>query len=101
MIPIDQLIDEVLSANDAPEFYWLEFTRFSATLRTAYQHHIDDTDPVTETPIHYLNRILVDYDPMLTWGDAALAAYIEGGRAESQSLPGAGTSSASWPRSAE
>jgi hypothetical protein len=51
----------------------------------AYQHHIDDTDPVTDVPtIRCLRRILTDYEPMLEWADAALAAYTEGGVEESQ-----------------
>ena len=49
-------------------------------LATAYRHHIDDTDPVTDVPtVRCLRRILTDYEPMLAWAEGAIAAYIEGG----------------------
>ena len=52
-------------------------------LATAYRHHIDDTDPVTDVPtIRCLRRILTDYEPMLEWAEAAIAAYMEGGPRE-------------------
>lgn len=82
---IDRLIEEVLSAADSPELLVGVHQVLGRALRTAYQHHIDDTDPVTDVPtIRCLRRILVDYEPMLAWSEAALGAYVEGGVAESQ-----------------
>ncbi len=82
---IDRFIEEMLSAQEAPELLAGVHQVLGRALATAYQHHIDDTDPVTDVPtIRCLRRILADYEPMLGWADAALAAYIEGGVQESQ-----------------
>lgn len=81
---IDQFIEEMLSAAHAPELLVGVHQVLGRALATAYQHHIDDTDPVTDVPtIRCLRRILTDYAPMLDWADAALAAYVEGGVPES------------------
>jgi hypothetical protein len=81
---IDRFIDEMLSAKDAPELLVGVHQVVCRALATAYRHHIDDTDPVTDVPtIRCLRRILTDYEPMLDWADAALAAYVEGGVDES------------------
>ena len=56
-----------------------------ARCETAYRHHIDDTCPVTDAPtIRIMKQILVDYEPMLAWADAAINAYIDGGVDESR-----------------
>src|SRR5882672_9871402 len=81
---IDRFIEEMLSAKDAPELLVGVHQVLGRVLATAYRHHIDDTDPVTDVPtIRCLRRILTDYEPMLAWADAAVAAYIEGGVDES------------------
>jgi len=81
---IDGFIDEMLSANSAPEFLTGVHQVAGGALALAYRHHIDDTDPVADVPTQRaLRRILSDYEPMLAWTDAALAAYIEGGIEES------------------
>ncbi|MCI0540531.1 MAG: hypothetical protein L0Z50_35470 [Verrucomicrobiales bacterium] len=81
---IDLVIDEMLSANGASELLAGVHQVLGRALATAYRHHIDDTDPVTDVPtIRCLRRILTDYEPMLAWADAALAAYIDGGVDES------------------
>jgi len=80
---IDRLIDEVLSAASAAELLVGIHQVVGRALATTYRHHIDDTDPITDTPtIRCLRRILLDYEPMLEWADAAVAAYVEGGVAE-------------------
>jgi hypothetical protein len=80
---IDRFVDEMLSANSSCELLVGVHQVLGKALATAYRHHIDDTDPVTDTPtIRCLRRILSDYDPMLEWSEAAIAAYIEGGVAE-------------------
>ncbi len=82
---VDRFIDEMLSAADAPEL--LVGVHFVAgrALATAYRHHIDDTDPVTDAPtIRAMCRILLDYEPMLAWAGDAVAAYVEGGIDESR-----------------
>ena len=77
---IDSFIEELLSAQDAPELLVGVHQVLGRALATAYRHHLDDTDPVTDAPsIRCLQRILSDYEPMLKWADAALAAYAEGG----------------------
>jgi hypothetical protein len=77
---IDRFIEEILSAADAPELLVGVHQVAGRALRTAYRHHIDDTDPITDVPtIRILHRILSDYEPMLNWADLALGAYIEGG----------------------
>jgi hypothetical protein len=82
---IDLLIEEVLSAEDAPELLVGIHQVVGRVLETAYRHHIDDTDPVTDAPtIRVLRQILLDYEPMLAWAQAAIAAYIEGGIDESR-----------------
>lgn len=82
---IDGFIEELLSAKDAPELLVGVHQVLGRALAMAYRHHIDNTDPVTDVPtIRCLRRILTDYEPMLDWADAALAAYIEGGVDESQ-----------------
>jgi hypothetical protein len=80
---IDRFVEEMLSANSSCELLVGVHQVLGKALATAYRHHIDDTDPVTDTPtIRCLRRILSDYDPMLEWSEAAIAAYIEGGVAE-------------------
>jgi len=82
---IDQLIDETLSAADAPELLVGIHQVLGRALQTAYRHHIDDTDSVADTPtIRVLRRILSDYEPMLEWAEQAIAAYIEGGSDEAR-----------------
>jgi hypothetical protein len=77
---IDRFIEELLGAGSAPELLAGVHQVAGQALATAYRHHIDDTDPVADAPtIRCLRRILVDYEPMLTWAEAALAAYIDGG----------------------
>jgi len=82
---LDLLIEEILSAEDAPELLVGVHQVLGGALATAYRHHIDDTDPVTDAPtIRILRQILLDYEPMLTWAEASLAAYVEGGIDESR-----------------
>jgi hypothetical protein len=81
---IDRFIEELLSANNAAELLVGVHQVAGRALATAYRHHIDDTCPVADVPtIRCLRRILTDYEPMLEWADAALAAYIAGGVDES------------------
>jgi hypothetical protein len=82
---IDRFIEEMLSAESACELLVGAHQVIGRALATAYRHHIDDTDPVTDVPtIRCLRRILLDYEPMLEWSEAAIAAYVEGGVAEPQ-----------------
>lgn len=77
---IDTFIEEMLSATDAPELLMGVHLVAGQALETAYRHHIDDTDPVTDAPtIRVLRQILLDYEPMLAWARQAIAAYVEGG----------------------
>ena len=81
---IDQFIEELLSAQSAPELLAGVHQVIGRALATTYRHHIDDTCPVADVPtIRCLRRILVDYEPMLQWADEAVAAYVEGGVDES------------------
>ncbi len=80
---IDRFIEEMLSAESACELLVGVHQVLGRALATAYRHHIDDTDPVTDVPtIRCLRRILSDYEPMLEWAEGAIAAYVEGGTAE-------------------
>jgi hypothetical protein len=82
---IDRFIEEMLSAEGAAGLLVGVHQVLGRALATAYRHHVDDTDPVTDVPtIRCLRRILTDYEPMLDWADAAVAAYIDGGVDESQ-----------------
>src|SRR5437870_5959972 len=82
---IDRFIEELLSARDPVELLVGVHQVVGRALQTAYRHHIDDTDPVTDVPtIRCLRRILSDYEPMLEWAEGAIAAYIEGGVVESE-----------------
>ena len=82
---IDRVVEEALSAADTPELLVGIHRVLGRALETAYRHHIDDTDQVTDVPsIRALRRILSDYEPMLDWADAAIEAYIAGGIEESR-----------------
>ncbi len=82
---IDRFIEEMLSANSSCELLVGMHQVIGRALATAYKHHIDDTDPVTDVPtIRCLRRILSDYEPMIEWAEEAIAAYIEGGAVESE-----------------
>ncbi len=82
---LDRFIDEMLSAESSAELLVGVHQVLGRALATAYRHHIDDTDPLTDAPtIRLLRRVLVDQEPMLEWADLALAAYVEGGVEESQ-----------------
>jgi hypothetical protein len=84
-VDIDRFIEEMLSASNSPEFLAGVHQVLGRALATAYRHHCDDTDPVTDAPtIRCLRRVLTDYEPMLAWADAALGAYVDGGVDESQ-----------------
>jgi hypothetical protein len=77
---IDRVIDEALSAEDAPELLVGIHLVLGKALETAYRHHIDSTDSMTDAPtIRMLKRILLDCGEMLEWAEAAVDAYIEGG----------------------
>jgi hypothetical protein len=83
--PIDRFIDEMLSATDTPELLVGVHQVAGHALTIAYRHHMDDTDSITDAPtIRALQRILLDYEPMLEWAECAIAAYIEGGVDESR-----------------
>ena len=80
---IDRFIEELLSAESACELLVGMHQVVGRALATAYRHHIDDTDPLTDVPtIRCLRRILTDYEPMLDWAEGAIGAYIEGGVSE-------------------
>src|SRR6266705_5512019 len=77
---IDRFIEELLSAESACELLVGMHQVIGRALATAYRHHIDDTDPVTDAPtIRCLRRILSDYEPMLEWAEGGIGAYVEGG----------------------
>lgn len=82
---IDRFVDELLCAADAPELLVGVHRVAGRAIETAYRHHIDDTACVADAPtIRCLKRILLDYEPMLEWAEAALGAYIDGGVDESR-----------------
>jgi len=82
---VDRFIDEMLSASDTAELLVGVHLVAGRAMSIAYQHHIDNTDSVTDAPtIRAMKRILLDYDPMLEWAEQAVAAYIEGGIDESR-----------------
>jgi hypothetical protein len=84
-VEIDGFIEEMLSAESAVEFLAGIHQVLGRALATAYRHHCDDTDPVTDVPtIRCLRRMLTDYEPMLAWAGEAIAAYVEGGVDESR-----------------
>src|SRR5690349_6806162 len=77
---VDRFIDEMLSADNAAEMLVGIHLVTGRALETAYKHHIDDTDQITDAPtIRLLKRVLVDYESMLEWAEQAVAAYVEGG----------------------
>jgi hypothetical protein len=77
---IDRFIDELLSAGSAAELLVGIHQVVGRALATAYRHHIDNTDSVTDVPtIRCLRRVLMDYEPMLDWAEGAIHAYVEGG----------------------
>lgn len=77
---IDNFIDEMLSAEDTPELLVGVHQVVGHALEVAYRHHSDDTCPVADAPtIRAFRHILLDYEPMLAWAEAAIAAYVEGG----------------------
>ncbi len=81
---VDRFIEEVLCARSAPELLVGVHQVLGRALETAYRHHIDHTDSLTDAPtIRCLKRILNDYEPMLNWAEAAVEAYVVGGVEES------------------
>lgn len=77
---IDRFIEEMLSATDAAELLVGIHQVTGRALQTAYRHHCDLTDSMTDAPtIRALRRVLTDYEPMLEWAEQAIAAYVEGG----------------------
>lgn len=77
---IDLFIEEILSAGSAAELLVGIHQVAGRALVTAYRHHCDDTDQITDAPtIRQFRRMLTDYEPMLAWADAAIGAYIDGG----------------------
>jgi len=77
---IDRFIEEMLSADSAAELLVGVHQVAGRALDIAYRHHIDLTDQVADVPtIRCLRRILSDYEPMLSWAESAIGAYIEGG----------------------
>ena len=82
---LDALIEELLSAQDTPELLIGAHLVLGRALETAYRHYIDLTCPVADAPtIRLLRQILLDYEPMLAWAEAALAAYAAGGIEETR-----------------
>jgi hypothetical protein len=82
---IDLFFEEMLSAADSAELIAGIHQVAGRALVTAYNHHIDKTCPVADAPtIRALKRVLVDYEPMLAWADAAVNAFIDGGIDESR-----------------
>lgn len=82
---IDGFIDELLSAADTPELLVGVHQVVGRALAAAYRHHIDDTCPIADAPtIRAFQQILLDYDSMLDWADAAIGAYVLGGVDESR-----------------
>src|SRR5438034_9129903 len=74
---VDRFIEEMLSASDAADLLVGVHQVAGKALQTAYRHHIDDTDPVTDAPtIRLLRRILTDYEGMLEWAEEAVSAYV-------------------------
>src|SRR5262249_50856979 len=77
---IDAFVEEMLSAQNAAELLVGCHQVAGAALQTAYRHHLDDTDPITDAPtIRLLRRVLGDYESMLEWVEQAIAAYVDGG----------------------
>src|ERR1051325_5014298 len=77
---VDRFIEEMLSAGSSAELLVGIHQVAGRALQTAYRHHIDDTDSVTDAPtIRLLRRVLGDYESMLEWAELAIAAYVEGG----------------------
>ncbi|MEO7678459.1 MAG: hypothetical protein ABIV39_17000 [Verrucomicrobiota bacterium] len=82
---IDRFIEEMLCAHSAAELLVGIHQVIARSLATAYRHHIDDTDAVTDVPTtRCLRRILTDYEPMLEWAEGAIAAYVDGGVSEAE-----------------
>ena len=82
---IDRFIDEMLSAEDTPELLMGAHLVLGKALETAYRHHIDVTCPIADAPtIRMFKQILIDYEGMQAWSEAAVAAYIDGGIDESR-----------------
>jgi hypothetical protein len=82
---VDRFIDEMLSATDTPELLVGVHQVVGRQLEAAFRHHIDDTCPIADAPtIRALKQILLDYESMLGWADAAIGAYVQGGIDESR-----------------
>ncbi|MBM3280688.1 MAG: hypothetical protein FJY95_21810 [Candidatus Handelsmanbacteria bacterium] len=82
---LDLFVDELLCAADAPELLVGVHQVAGKALELAYRHHCDDTAAVADAPtLRVLRRILLDYEPMREWADAAIAAYLDGGVDESR-----------------
>lgn len=77
---IDRVIEEMLCAADVPELLVGVHQVLGRALERAFRHHSDMTCPVADAPtIRAFKQILLDYEGMLDWADAAIKAYIDGG----------------------
>lgn len=77
---IDSFVMEMLSAADTPELLVGVHRVLGKALATAYRHHIDRTCPVVDAPtIRAMRQILLDFEGMFAWADAAIEAYVAGG----------------------
>ncbi len=82
---VDKLIEEALFAADTPELLVGMHLAIGAAMERTYRRHIENTCAITDAPtIRVVRTILMDYEPMLQWAQAAVVAYIEGGVDESR-----------------
>src|SRR4051812_8549574 len=67
---IDEFIEEMLSAADAPELIAGAHLVLGRALESAYRHHADDTCPIADAPtVRVFRQIVTDYDVMLPWAE--------------------------------
>ncbi len=82
---LDRVVEEVLSAEDVPELLVGIHQVLGRALETAFRHHMAVTCPIADAPtIRALKQIMLDYQGMLDWADAAITAYVQGGVDESR-----------------
>ncbi len=87
---LDAFVEEVLRARDTVELLVGLYRVGHAALLDAYREHLRSSNPLADEPTHRALRfVIVEEEDELAWGEACLAALLEGDAS-------AGTRAAAW-----
>jgi len=76
---VEQLFAELLQS-ETPAHFLAGYTILLKHIERTYKEHCVHTDQVADAPtIRIIKQILLDYEEMIGWSEAAVQAYAEGG----------------------